>query len=274
MVENFKKLYTGDYVRAQLIKFNNRHQNHWKNHIELAKRMISQFVPKSSTKMLDLGCSIGTFAIEFSLEGYKTIGLDFDEKAIAQAKILSNELGCNSKWIQEDATVFNLKEKVDFVICFDLLEHLTDKMIEATLFRVRENLNDKGKFIFHTFPTEFDHLFYKNPLTCIPLIPFKNLSNNKFEIIVKYYAKIYDFYCFLRYKKKYEEYIKGSVHPNPLSVNRLKEKLLNAGFDILFLETGLDEINPLKPGQGKLAKQFFTGHPIIQRSIWGCAQKK
>lgn len=269
-----KKLYTHAYVSTQLDKFANRKINHWQHHISLTKRLVSEFAPKPPARMLDLGCSIGTFALEFALEGYETTGLDFDPKALEQAEILARELNCQPKWECQNASTFVLEEKVDFVVCFDLLEHLTDEMIKSMLIQVKRNLVDGGVFIFHTFPTEFDHVFYRNPLACLPLIPFRALASDRFEKIVRRYAKFLNVFYLLRYLKTHKKHIGSTVHPNPLSIERIKDFMSEVGFEILLLETGLDEINPLRNRSGRIAKKYFSGQTIAHRSIWGCARKK
>ena len=265
------ELYNSSFFQSQLNKYLNRKNNHWRNHISLAKRLVADYAPKQNESILDLGCSIGTFAIEFALDGYRTIGLDLNHEAIQKAEKLANELGCNPKWICDNAGSFKLEEKVDIVICFDLLEHLSNEIIIKTLSRVRENLNYGGIFIFHTFPTEYDHIFFKGALTCLPLIPFKFIEEEKFDKIVKWYSHLLDIFYFIRYRKTHKNLIKRTIHPNPLSKKRLSKFLTDTGFKILTIKMSMDSINPLKPGQGKLAKKHFTQQPAALRSLYGAA---
>ncbi len=267
-------LYDTTYVQSQLEKFRNRHNNHWRNHIRLAKQLVSDYAPPPPASLLDLGCSIGTFALEFALDGYETIGLDFDVKALAEGKKLAREMGVTPKWICADAGCFALRDKVDTVICFDLLEHLSDDFIEKSFACVRQNLKPSGLFVFHTFPTEYDYIFYKGKLTCLPLIPFRSFSEERFEILVGFYARLLDMFYLLRYAKTHKRVIANTVHPNPLSRRRLQNFLEFTGFEILLLEASLVSVNPLKPGQGLLAKKFFREQPIAWRSLWGVARPK
>ena len=262
-------LYSPIYVQSQLDKFRDRYNNHWKYHIKLAKQLVSDYGPPPPAFLLDLGCSIGTFALEFGLDGYNTSGLDFDLKALEAAKKLAQEMNLNPKWVCEDAGSFCLNEKVDIVICFDLLEHLSDDVIEDTFSCIKKNLRQDGVFIFHTFPTQYDHVFYKGALTCLPLIPFRSLSEKKFEMLVRWYAGFLEIYYLLRYGKTHKKVIANTVHPNPLSRGRLQKFLEDAGFEIFLLEMGLDQVNPLKPGQGVLAKKYLAEQPVAHRSLWG-----
>ena len=267
-------LYTSTYVLTQLDKFRNRYSNHWQFHLRLAKKLVAEYATKPPALLLDLGCSIGTFALEFALDGYETIGLDFDPKALEQAKKLAKELGCNPRWICEDAGSFDLQEKVDIVVCFDLLEHLRDDVIANTLSCIRRNLKSSGVFIFHTFPTQYDHIFYKGSLSCLPLIPFRSLPDKDFQNMVKWYSRFLDIFYLLRYGKTHKGVIAKTVHPNPLSMERLKSFLESEGFEHVKIEMDLDSVNPLKPGQGTLAKKFFAQQPVALRSLWGTAYAK
>jgi len=272
--ENDKRyLYNESYKNSQLKKYYNRDNNHFRNHILLAKKLVAEYGPNSPSTLLDIGCSIGTFALEFALDGYNTIGLDFDNKALVQARKLAKELGCHPKWICGDAGSFSLKEKVDVVVCFDLLEHLSDEVIKNTLSCIRENLKPKGVMVFHTFPTLYDHVFYKGALACLPLIPFRHLAEIKFENLVRWYTHFLDLFYLLRYGKTHKRVIAETVHPNPHSKKRVQCFIKDAGFETLLLDMSLDSVNPLKPGQGVLAKKFFANQPVAFRSIWGVARK-
>ncbi len=267
-------IYTPRYVETQLEKFRNRHNNHFANHIRLAKDLVAKYGLQPPATLLDIGCSIGTFALEFALDGYKTIGLDLDPKSLEQGRTLAKELGCNPEWICADAGNFGLKENVDIVVCFDLLEHLDDSTITSMLNRIHENLKDNGIFVFHTFPTKYNHVFYKQNFICVPLIPFGFFPPWIFSKIVAIYSLFLDLLYLLRYGKTYKKVISKTVHPNPLSENKLKGFLEEAGFEIFCFDRSLDLVNPLKPGQGVVAKKHFSKQPIAQRSLFGVARKK
>lgn len=271
---SFESLYTPVYVERQLEKFRNRYQNHWKAHLDLVERLSEEYASSQPASMLDLGCSIGTFALEFACKGYVTYGLDLDVKSIEIAKRLSGEIGCSPQWIQSDATDFIIDRAVDFVVCFDLLEHLADSQIRKMLICVKNSLKKDGVLIFHTFPTRYDHIFFKNNFFCIPLIIFRNYDSGRFKRIVGCYSQLLDFYYLLTRGKKWKAIIADTVHPNPLSVERIEHFLEDAGFVIEVIDTGLDSVNALKPGQGRVAKRFFSHQPVAHRSIWGVARKK
>lgn len=269
----FDALYTNAYVERQLEKFRNRHNNHWRAHLDLAERLASNYAPPAPARVLDLGCSIGTFAIEFAMKGYDALGLDLDKKSLEIAEGLAKEVGCSPEWVHADAANFVLKQQVDFAVCFDLFEHLSDDQIKKMLMCLKGVLRNDGVFIFHTFPTKYDHLFYKNNVFCLPLLFFRSCDHKTFERVVRIYARLVDCYYVLTRGKTWNRIIAGTVHPNPLTINKIEKLLSASGFEILNIETGLDSVNALKPGQGRVAKRFFSRQPVAHRSIWGVARK-
>tara|TARA_B100000315_G_scaffold224827_1_gene230639 strand:- start:3667 stop:4533 length:867 start_codon:yes stop_codon:yes gene_type:complete len=277
----FEQLYTKEYSLGQMEKHKNRHNNHWKNHIYWAKKMVKKFWGKETGNLLDLGCSIGTYAIEFALNGYKTIGLDLDPKALDLARQLASEQNLEPKWICANAGDFHLPDSVDIVLCFDLLEHLDDQTIMGMFKCIKENLNPDGIFVYHTFPTEYNHIFYHNlffkqltSMISFPLIPFRNLNDLYFTKIVKYYSNFLDLFSMLITGKNHKSMIRNTIHPNPLSQERLNKFLHNAGFDIIYSGQGIEDFNPLKDGQGSIAIKYFSNKTVAKRSLWGCAKIK
>jgi 2-polyprenyl-3-methyl-5-hydroxy-6-metoxy-1,4-benzoquinol methylase len=100
----------GEEYQIQLAeKYRNRHTNHWKIRVELANRLVSQYaLPRLKHKgandviFVDVGCSIGTFAIEFAKLGYRAYGVDFDPKAIELARRLCCEENIHAEFICDD----------------------------------------------------------------------------------------------------------------------------------------------------------------------------
>ena len=103
--------YGRDCQMRLLEKYKNRNDNHWKIRIELANRLVEQYVfpqleakPKSDTVVVDIGCSIGTFAIEFAKRGYKSYGIDFDPAAIEIATHLAADEGVSPEFVCGDVS--------------------------------------------------------------------------------------------------------------------------------------------------------------------------
>ena len=276
---NSLKNYSAEYVQVQRRKHEERFTSHWKSHIWWAKELVREYGKKSPAKLLDLGCSVGTYAIEFALDGYETTGLDFDLKALNVARQLATKENVNPKWLCGDACDFQLPKPVDIVLCLDLLEHLDDETIKGMLSCIKANLNPDGIFLYHTFPTKYDHIFYKNwffnrlsSIIPLPLIPFKKLDDSSFTQVVKTYSAFLDLFSLLTVQKTHQQIIKDTVHPNPLSHEKLLNFFNEAGFELIVSKEGIEEFNPLKVGQGRLAMKYFSDKAAAQRSLWGVAR--
>src|SRR5438046_1211256 len=88
------------YQEHQAAKYRDRANNHWKTRIALAEDLLERFVmPRlagrapASIVSVDVGCSIGTFAIEMARRGFRSIGIDLDARALEIAQVLATEEG-------------------------------------------------------------------------------------------------------------------------------------------------------------------------------------
>lgn len=122
-----------------------------------------------SSKILDLACGSGTFAISLANDGYKVSGLDLSKEIIevAKEKMITNHVDIDFKVL--DMTNFLYEEKFDVITCFfDSVNFLTVEEIKLMMDSVYNNLNDGGYFIFDLFTyskmKEFSHLTIKDDL--------------------------------------------------------------------------------------------------------------
>ena len=70
---NFDELYDLSYAKKQLSKFEKRYENHWGLRINEVFKITDSLNNSKSSKVLDLGCSIGTYAFEFCKRGYTQV---------------------------------------------------------------------------------------------------------------------------------------------------------------------------------------------------------
>lgn len=266
--------YGQKYQEEQVAKHLQRMNNHWKARIELAHELIRVWaMPRFNGRVtkdltvLDVGCSIGTIAIEMAARGFRTYGIDFDASAIAIGKNLCAKEGVAVEFVQGDVACWQPEQglRVDIALCFDIFEHLHDDELGAMLQSIRRLLSDKGVLIFYTFPLQYDYLFFGRKMLSLPLWPFSWFSPERFERLVRTYSLLVDAALVAGTGRTYKERIAGLPHCNPTTKNRLSDILQRAGYEVIFIETG-----NLYPFQPKLKKRF-RGQYVADRCLYGVA---
>lgn len=261
------------YQREQVEKHRNRRENHWKPRLALAHQLIDDFVlprlgkARSDTTTLDVGCSIGTMAIEMSLRGFTSYGVDFDRTALSLARELAAEERAKVEFFEGDVAEWRPESlgSIDIALCFDIFEHLHDDEIGALLQTIRRKLNPNGALVFYTFPLQYDYLFFSRDWLHWPMWPFARLPPSVFERVVRAYAAILDAGLMLVSGSSYKERIRKLSHCNPTTKARLSGILERAGYSIVFMETR--SIYPFKPH----VLRRFEKQPIAHRNLFGVA---
>jgi SAM-dependent methyltransferase len=231
---------------------------------------------KENTVVVDVGCSIGTFAIECSKLGFRAFGVDFDKDAIEIAKKLNAEEESNAVFHQMDVSDWRREfPSIDIAVCADIFEHLHDDELGSLLVALRKNMSEDGLLVFHTAPQEFDYLFWRKEgdvgviVLPWPLRPFKWLSDEGFTRLTRIAALLLDVWLVARRGKTYKEHIKKADHPNPLTRTRLTDLLNRAGYEVVTMDTRTSE-EQMSPKH----KEFFRTHTVTHRSLYGIARPR
>ena len=268
--------YGTDYQAEMVEKYKNRNNNHWKQRIELAHQLIEKYAllkhlekPKKDIVVVDIGCSVGTFAIEFAKLGYKSFGIDFDIAAIDTAKQLAVEENVTPEFVCGDVSEWSANfPPIDIAICFDIFEHLHDDELGSFLAAIRKQLSGKGALVFHTFPTKYSHIFHGRGYVTYPLLMFKNMSQSIFNKIVKAYDCFLDIVLLAKTGETYQEKIGEMAHCNPVSSEKLTDILKRAGYEIVFMDMSyLYDTSPTVQKQ-------FKNQPISFPNLYGVATPK
>jgi 2-polyprenyl-3-methyl-5-hydroxy-6-metoxy-1,4-benzoquinol methylase len=258
------------YQLNQAEKHRNRHSNHWKPRLELLKRLVNNFAlprinkPKKDTIVVDVGCSIGTCAIEFSLDGFQSFGVDFDPEALKIAAQLAAEENVSPSWVCGDVALWpDDLPPIDIALCSDIFEHLHDDELGAMLSGILRHLSANGCVIFFTCPTEYAHLILENPTTRRLMRLFCFLPASGFNKAVKVISALYDIALVLTKGKTYRESIQKEAHCNPTTPERLTNIFHRLGYEMCFMETAdLYNIDS--------RKKFFK-YPVSHYSLYGVA---
>ena len=112
---------------------------------------------RSHARALDVGCAIGTFAIELArVEGVSVTALDFSQTALARARANAQAEGVAGavQFVAAEAERIALKGSAyDLVIAADVIEHLQDP--DSFLAEARRLLKPGGVLVLETCNTEF-----------------------------------------------------------------------------------------------------------------------
>ncbi len=102
---------------------------------------------KAGSKILDLACGTGSFALELINKGYSVTGID---KSSEMLTIADNKLKGKVSLVNAEMQNFVLTESVDAVICMlDSINHLESENDVNNCFKcVYNSLNKNGLFIF------------------------------------------------------------------------------------------------------------------------------
>jgi len=112
--------------------------------IEKRVMLVKKYVDLNMKNILDLGCGVGGFTIEFSKYAKRVVGIDVEEKAIKTAK--NNIRGISNIEVRLfDLQKDDLKEKFDIVFMNEVIEHLENE--SSVLRRVNKLLNNNGVLV-------------------------------------------------------------------------------------------------------------------------------
>ncbi len=268
--------YGADYQQSQLQKFLSKEHSHWEQRVRLAHDLVDRYVlPRFSNRELsqicvvDVGCSIGTFAIEFAQRGFNSFGIDFDPEAIDVARDLGRKSNVNVRFVCGDVAQWPPEfPKIDVAVCFDIFEHLHDDELGALLTALRNQLSEHGCLVFHTFPTEYQYIFFSKKLLVVPMLPFAKLPLAWFARLTKAYASALDIASLIVRGKTRHERIALERHCNLLTKERLENILKRSGYEIVHLGTdNLFENRPNRPW----TKRWFAKQSITHNNLFGVA---
>jgi ubiquinone/menaquinone biosynthesis C-methylase UbiE len=110
---------------------------------------------KSSDKILEIGCGIGTVVFELSEKGHNIVGIDISGEAIEYGR---NKYGNVRLDTQAAETLPYEDESFEVVLSFDLFEHIAE--IDKHISEVRRVLGPGGYYLFQT-PNRYSNIIYE-----------------------------------------------------------------------------------------------------------------
>lgn len=110
-------------ITNSAVKLNNG--IHPKHRIMNYHQFFEDNIPKDS-KVLDIGCGNGLLACDLAKKAKKVVAVDLNEKNIeTAAKRFAVK---NIEYIHADATTYHFKEKFDYIILSNVLEHIENRI--------------------------------------------------------------------------------------------------------------------------------------------------
>jgi 2-polyprenyl-3-methyl-5-hydroxy-6-metoxy-1,4-benzoquinol methylase len=269
-IMEFEELYSSHYVGRQLEKFENRHQNHWAPRIEKVFDLVEDLDLKEGD-VLDLGCSIGTYAYEFADRGFQVTGVDLSQESIDIAKHLADKNELSIDYKTSDISILESFPEGNFDIIYagDIVEHLLEPELKLTIKNCFDWLRPGGTFFVHTVPTKFDKIFFKSRLW-MPLLPFAFLPDFLFKKVVEVYFFMFDNSLKVLTGKSWLDRERETVHCNLQRKEDLLNKLLDAGFSIDYVSLSIMEERFM---QG-IRYKFFKNKEYFQKDVYVIATKQ
>lgn len=180
----------------------------------------------------DIGCGTGSITVPMSAHGYKMTALDISEEMLSLAAKKAEDAGADIRFLASDMRSFNLGFKADAAISsFDCVNYLLKTAdVEASLYRVHENIEKGGIFVFDvSTPYKYKNILAGNSFVFEDedvFMTWENYFNEK--------TGICDFYLtfFIRdgklYRREDEE-----QRQRCYSLRTLRKAIKNAGFSIV-----------------------------------------
>lgn len=256
-------------------------QGHWGKRLEILLSHVETF---AGTSVLDMGCGVGTLALETAKHGATSFGLDFTYGMTMQGMEFAKENQIQKCYfINGDVAQVPFKDSsFDLIFASDIIEHLPEGILEKMLKECLRVLKKDGKFILHTFPSKYDYFFERKefmifvlPLFWLPCSMLKRYLKFLHHAIIPALRKIL-------WKLKLVKTSHGDIiHCNCQDQKELETLVLATGFGIKtsFTTTiyyGGDYGKPMyskKNFTRKLVELLFRNSPLMHRNIFLFCEK-
>jgi ubiquinone/menaquinone biosynthesis C-methylase UbiE len=263
--------YGDDFFAAQLHYYQENAGGQAAAHVESVVGLVAHL---HARRVLDLGCSIGTYALHYARLGRRTVGVDASPRALVAAQGRAREEGLdNCAFVLADITQLSFpKDSFDLVVASDIFEHLPMNPLETCIKECWRVLSPGGRFVVQTTPTKYEHMFdYTRGY--VPLLPLAFLPGRLLDRIIEAYDWLrYEVaYRVTRGETRYEIYSR-TIHPNPLAYAKLRQLLLEAGFVVERYMVGNLE-QDLSRGSYVRATRLFPQAKNVYKRIWALCRK-
>jgi SAM-dependent methyltransferase len=164
-------------------------RNYWTGTYDWIKRFIDDSRP---LRILDVGCGIGSGALEFALEGHQAWGIDVLDCMIDRGRQVAESLGLSDRVHLLTGDIRRLEAHFepgffDAVVACDIFEHLDDESITQVLGGLRQVVRPGGTVVIQTSPCRYYYWFDPGRKKIVALLaPLAWLPDRLFTAYVRW----------------------------------------------------------------------------------------
>ncbi len=142
-VKKSHEKYYDEYVERQM-KMGVNHR-----HLSVEKLVLKQ-IKKKESNILEIGAGIGTVTglLAESLKKSKIVVNDLSSKSIEAAKLRLSRFN-NLTYLVGDIVNLEIKDRFDYVVLADVMEHIPKEEHTVLLRNIAEILNEDGEILIH-----------------------------------------------------------------------------------------------------------------------------
>lgn len=249
-------------------------QNYWTGTCDWIKRFIDDSRP---LRILDLGCGIGSGAMEFALEGHETWGIDVLDCMIERGRQVAESLGLSQRVHLVAGDIRRLETHFeraffDAVVACDIFEHLDDRSILQVLRGLRNVMRPGGTVVIQTSPGRYYYWFdpARRKLLCL-LTPLAWLPDRLFTAYVRWLER----WPLRRLRDEHTRFHRHEPgHINCMEPVHLRALLRQAGLEqirtfAVNAHPGFKDEGCLKAGW---TKRLFGRKSVARRNVFGIAR--
>lgn len=262
-----------DYIEGQFEKYKELKtgKGHWAEKLEKMELLIGD---TKSMVILDLGTSIGTYALIYAPKCKLIVGIDISKKALIKAKQeANNEKLLNCFFVKGDVSEMGfLSNSFDMIIACDIVEHLNPEILEKTIKECYRILKIGGEFVIQTYPSKYNYIFSTKKFF-IPLLFLFWLPNRLLTPVIIYYdILIYSLRKLKRRIKHRVIEVEGG-HINMQTLDTMTCLLKKFGFAIeeRFIENTYSSYERL--ARRDLINKLFRNHEFTKNNIYNRCRK-
>ncbi len=185
------KLHSYLYRKISLLSTKMNNGIHPKHRILNYHEFFSNEIKKDS-KVLDIGCGKGILTYDIAKKSKFVLGIDINKNSIDIAK--KNFHRDNIKYIVADCTKYNFREKFDYIILSNVLEHIKERVVllnklkqYCNIFLIRIPIINRNWLTIYKKELGLEYMLTKSHYIEYTLASFKK-ELEKAELVIDYHS--------------------------------------------------------------------------------------